>query len=77
MSKTFDQMGLAEFCKMLNEAKTTNFVLKKVKVLKAERKQGLALIGVPKTIRGRIDVIQGGERREFEFEAQEFEIFGN
>ena len=75
MAGNFETMPLQEFCKMLNESKTANFVLKKVKVTKAERKKGLALIGMLTQVYGMITVVIGGEKREFTFTAHEFEIF--
>lgn len=77
MTAGFETMKLEEFCKMLNESKTANFLLKKVKVKKAERKKGLALIGAPTQVYGMITVVIGGEKREFTFEAGEFEIFND
>jgi len=72
----FEDLSLEEFCWMMNNARSTDFVLKKVKVVKADRKKGLGLIGLPPQVFGVITIIAGGDKREFHFEASEFEVIG-
>lgn len=66
---------LQSLCKMLNETKTSSFILKNVKVLKAAKKTDDLF--ADKKIEGYICIhLGGGVKIEYDFEAQDFDIGG-